>query len=99
MARGFSGPSKGRETLAVRSISRPSLHPQSIRPDHRPVIMLAEKELEKRGPSNSKRTKHHTARRTGAAMDVDSPAPVVLAKWQRQDKLSIKVEGRGDGAS
>jgi len=92
----FPARQKARETLAVR---RPSLYPWSIRPDYRPVITLVEKELEKRGPGKLKRTKNHTARRTGNAMDVDSSAPAVLAKRPRQDTLSFEVEGRGDGAS
>jgi len=94
---------KAREALAARFDCRPPLYPQTVRPDHRPVVSLVvEKELEKRGPGRPKGSKNcavsqSRTRTPGEAMEVDSPAPApaatVPAKRPRQATLSFEVDG------
>jgi len=82
---------KVREVLAVRFNSRARIYPQTVRPDHRPVVSLViEKEPERKGPGRPKGSKNRVVsrKRTGAAgeaMEVDSsaPTPTMPAKRPR----------------
>jgi hypothetical protein len=98
---------KAREALAARFGGRPPLYPQTVRPDHRPVVSLVvEKEPEKRGPGRPKGSKNRAVsqsrtRTLGEAMEVDSLAPAanMPAKRPRQATLSFGVDGQGGGAA
>lgn len=86
-----------REAQAVRFSNRLSTYPQSVRPDHRPVVSLVvEKELEKQGPGRPKgSTNRVVPPRAGVpfrdAMEVGSGPSKPPAKQPRQATLSFRV--------